>query len=90
MEGVGVGRAPAGAVEPRPAGGALLLVQHVGGGELPAEALVDFARQDAAHGVALAPDELVAGEDLAVRGDGHVLHARAAAGEALLDAGAAV
>ena len=41
VEGVGVGRAPAGAVEPRPAGGALLLVQHVGGGELPAAIIAD-------------------------------------------------
>ena len=50
---------------------------------------VKGAVEHRAHAHALAAHKLVAGVDIAVRGDGHVFVARAAAGQALAKAGAA-
>ena len=89
MEGLGVGCAAAGAVEARPALAALFLGKNIVGCEFLLQISIEGAVKDAAHAVAFAADELVAGVDVAIGGHGNVLIAGAAAGEALAQAGAA-
>ena len=86
---VGVGRAAAGAVELGPAVLALRAGVGVAVLELIPHGGVGDALPDVAHQVLGVADELVAGVEVAPRGNGHVLGAGAAAGDALVDAGAA-
>ena len=85
---VAVGCAAAGAIEPGPAVLAVGAGVGVAGAEFLLRCGVRDAVPDVAEAVFRVSDELVAGEKLAPGGDGHVLRAAAAAGDALVDAGA--
>ena len=87
---VGVGGASAGAVEPCPAVPAGFPGVDVAAHEFILDGGVLDAVEDVAQQVLLVADELVAGIQVAPGGDGHVLGAAAAAGNALVDAGAAL
>ena len=90
MEGFGIRSAAAGAEETRPAVPALLLVQHRVVRELRLNVAVERAVQHAAHAVAVAADKLVAGVNIAVGRYRNILVARAAAGQTLAQARAAL
>ena len=89
VEGMGVGLAAAAAIEARPALGAFFLGEHGILLEARLHGGIKGAVQHRAHAHPLAAHELVAGVDVAVRSYGHVLVARAAAGETLAQTGAA-
>ena len=86
---IGVGGAAAGAVELCPAVGAVGPGVGVAGTELLPQGGVGNAVPHVPQLVGFLPHELVAGVQVAPGGDRHVLRAGAAAGDPLVDAGAA-
>ena len=86
---VGVGGAAAGAVKSCPAIAARLASVHVARGKLALLVGVGHALPHVAQLVGLVTHKLMAGVQVAPGGHGHVFGAGAAAGNALVDAGAA-
>ena len=87
---IGIGRAAAGAVQPGPAVAAFLPRVDVAGGKLGLRGGVGHPLGHAAQAVPLLPHKLVAGVQIPPRGHGHILGARAAARDALVDTGPAL
>ena len=85
----GVGRAAAGAVESRPAVIALRPGVGVAGTEFLPQGCIGHAVPDIAQLVGFLAHELMAGIQITPRGHGHILRAGAAAGDPLVNAGAA-
>ena len=85
----GVGRAAAGAVESRPAVIALWPGVGVAGAEFLPQGRIGHAVPDVAQLVGFLTHELMAGIQVSPRGHSHILRAGAAAGDPLVNAGAA-
>ena len=87
---IGVGSAAAGAVQPCPAVLTLRMGIDIAGGKFILDFLIGHAVPDVAQLVLVLAHELMAGIQVTPGGNGHIFGARSAAGDPLVDAGAAL